>query len=230
LKVFAISDLHLSGSDPKPMDVFGERWENHWVRIQQDWRAKVEPEDLVLVAGDISWAMQLEQAQVDLEELGALPGQKVLLRGNHDYWWSSLTKVERILPKGTFALQNNALRFEGVVVAGTRGWTIPASIGTHSQDEKIYAREVQRMELSLSAAKKLQQEGDRLLVMTHYPPFNERQEPSPVTDRIEAAGADAVVYGHLHGAGIRDAFQGNLRGVRYYLTSCDAMNFQLLAL
>ena len=230
MKVFAISDLHLSGSDPKPMDVFGERWENHWSRIREDWRARVAPEDLVLIAGDISWAMQLEQARVDLDELGALPGQKVLLRGNHDYWWSSLTKVERLLSPGTFVLQNNALRFGNVVVAGTRGWMIPVGGGNRAQDEKIYAREVQRMALSLAAAKRLLQEGDRLLVMTHYPPFNERQEPSPVTDQIEAAGAEAVVYGHLHGAGIRDAFQGNLRGVQYYLTSCDAMNFRLLAL
>ena len=124
MAVFAIADLHLPAQQ-KPMDVFGEHWRNHFQRIREDWLARVSPSDLVLLPGDISWAMRLEEALEDLESIGALPGVKVLLRGNHDYWWSSIGRVRRALGEGMFALQNDSLLIDGRLYAGSRGWTLP---------------------------------------------------------------------------------------------------------
>ena len=224
MKIFAVSDLYLSGNCPKPMDVFGQNWENHWGKIQDDWRSRVSDEDLVLIAGDISWAMTLEQAQVDLDQIDALPGKKVILRGNHDYWWGSLSKVEAAMGASCRPLQNNALRYGKCLVAGSRGWTVPGS-NSDGQDKKIYARELQRLKLSLDQAKAMRREDDFLIVMTHFPPFNERQEVSEVTELLEAYRVDYVIYAHLHGYYQRNAFDGRLRDIPYQLTSCDHLGF-----
>lgn len=227
MKIFAVSDLHLSGDSPKPMDVFGEDWANHWEKICDDWRQKVGDDDLVLISGDISWAMTLDQARVDLDAIDRLPGKKVLLRGNHDYWWASLSKVNAALGDSCTALQNNVLRFGRCLVAGSRGWTVPGT-NTEAQDIKIYKRELGRLELSLRQAQQQRGSDDILVVMTHYPPFNERQQPSEVTDLLEAYHADFVIYGHLHGYYEKHAFNGMLRGIPYYLTSCDHLNFSVM--
>ena len=226
MKIFAVSDLHLSGDCPKPMDIFGQNWENHWDKIREDWQSRVGDGDLVLIAGDISWAMTLEQAKVDLDEVDALPGKKVILRGNHDYWWGSLSKVAAAMGPSCCPLQNNALRYGRCLIAGSRGWTVPGS-NTNGQDRKIYARELQRLKLSLDQAKAQRREGDMLIVMTHFPPFNERQEPSEVTELLEACGVDQVIYAHLHGYHQKNAFDGELRGIPYQLTSCDHLGFKL---
>lgn len=225
MRLFAISDLHLSGSSPKPMDIFG--WENHWERIQADWSSKVAEEDLVLIGGDISWAMQLQDAQVDLEEIGRLPGKKLLLRGNHDYWWGSLGKVRSILPAGMQVLQNDAFAYGNWVIAGTRGWNCPTGNHANAQDEKIFQREVQRLELSLKQAEKLRQMGQPLVVMMHYPPFDEKRQPSPFTDLMERYGVSLATYGHLHGNHLKSVFEGTLRGVEYRMVSCDYLQFQV---
>ena len=125
MKIYAIGDLHLPGGDDKPMEVFGTHWEGHWQKIKQDWLEKVRYEDVVLIPGDISWAMQLEHAVEDLRAVGDLPGRKIILRGNHDYWWGSITRVREALPEGMYALQNDAIELDGVVFCGSRGWTIP---------------------------------------------------------------------------------------------------------
>jgi len=226
MKIFAVSDLHLSGDCPKPMNIFGQDWENHWEKIQDDWRSQVGENDLVLIGGDISWAMTLEQAKVDLDQIQALPGKKVLLRGNHDYWWGSLSKVAAAMGPSCCPLQNNALRYGRCLVAGSRGWTVPGT-NTDGQDKKIYARELQRLQLSLDQAKKMRKEEDMLIVMTHFPPFNERQEPSEVTALLESYQVDYVIYGHLHGYYQRHAFDGELRGIPYQLTSCDHLGFSI---
>jgi len=224
MKLFAISDLHLSGARPKPMDIFGENWNGHWQKIRENWsRMEIGPEDLVLIPGDISWAMQLEAAQIDLDEIGQLPGHKVVTRGNHDYWWSSLTKVRSVLPEKLYALQNDAMRFGSTVVCGSRGWICPGGMDYKPEDEKIYKREVLRMELSLKGAKK--QEGDLLIVMIHYPPFNEKQERSGFMELFEQYGVDQVIYGHLHGRSCRFAFEKELCGIQYRLVSCDHLQF-----
>lgn len=170
MRVFAIGDLHLPGSQGKPMDVFGAHWERHFEKICEDWRARVLPEDVVLLPGDLSWAMTLEEAAQDIAAICALPGQKLLLRGNHDYWWSSLTRVRALLPEGNYALQNDARVLQGIAFAGTRGWTI-ATPASSAQDLKIYRREVLRLELSLQDAAR-KGPGLPIVAMLHYPPFN----------------------------------------------------------
>ena len=222
MRVFAIGDLHLPGGDDKPMDVFGERWEGHFEKISRDWKQKVTDEDVVLIPGDISWAMQLENALPDLASVAALPGSKILLRGNHDYWWSSLTRVRESLPDGMYALQNDALRLGDCVFCGSRGWTGEET----AEDRKIYTRELIRLELSLQNAVSL---GGRMIALCHYPPVNEKGDASKVSALLEKYGAEYAVYGHLHGAHV-NAFNGESRGVRYACVSCDQTDFCLTEL
>lgn len=196
MRVFAIADPHLSSRAPKPMTVFGAHWERHPEALFEGWRRVVGEDDLVLVPGDVSWAMRLEDALPDLEALAALPGRAVLLRGNHDYWWPSLRKLRAALPTGMLAIQHDAVRVGDVIVAGTRGWVVPGTPGFGVDDERIYRREVQRLRLSLAAAAALGP--GRLVVMLHFPPTTVRGEPSELLDAIAAAGPAALVFGHVH--------------------------------
>ncbi len=224
MSIYAIGDLHLPGHAQKPMDVFGSHWDRHFETICRHWRELVQPEDVVLIPGDISWAMQLADAQDDLEAIGALPGHKLLLRGNHDYWWSSLTKIRAVLPAGMQVIQNDAVQIGAHVFCGTRGWMFPtAQQPLPAQDEKINQRELMRLEMSLNAACRLSQED--ITVMLHFPPLFADGEGTGFTELIERYPVKRVVYGHLHGAGIKIAFEGERRGVMYYLTSCDARGF-----
>jgi uncharacterized protein len=226
MKLYAISDLHLSGHSPKPMDVFGKHWEGHWDKIKATWRQTVSQDDAVLLPGDISWAMTLEEARIDLDEIADLPGQKILLRGNHDYWWNSINRVRAHLPQGMLALQNDAVAMGAAVICGTRGWTCPGSSSWEgAEDDKIYKREVIRLKLTLDAAAKLRKPSQPLIAMLHFPPFNERQEPSGFTELLEQFEVTAVVYGHLHGVPSGNAFEGLRNGVMYHMVSCDYMDF-----
>lgn len=228
MKVFAISDPHLSFTADKPMSIFGDVWENHWDRIEADWRAKVTEEDIVLLAGDISWGMTLEEARKDLDAIGALPGKKVYIRGNHDYWWNGISKIRAALPAGSYCIQNDAMRFGSVVICGTRGWTVP-EIGTSlsADDEKILKREALRMEMSLKCAEKLRTDGDMLIAMCHFPPFDSRYSPSVFTELFNRYSVDKVVYGHLHGSRSRAELYVNRGDIEYYLTSCDKLGNSL---
>ena len=221
MKVFAISDLHLSGNNPKPMDIFGSAWDNYTQVIAEDWRKKVGSEDIVLIAGDISWAMHLEDAKPDLAWIGALPGKKILIRGNHDYWWKAIGAVRAALPEGTYALQNDCLRLGSFLFCGSRGWTTPENGGQSAEDKTIYEREGIRFSLSLAEMEKQRKEGDRVVAMIHFPPFNSKFAPSPFTDLFEQHKVDAVVYGHLHGSSGRQVLRRTVREIPYYLTSCD---------
>ncbi len=203
------------------MHIFGGAWENHPARIEQTWRETVNQEDLVLIPGDVSWAMRLPDARDDLAFIGSLPGTKLLLRGNHDYWWSSVSKVRAFLPEGCFALQNDAFFFGDFAIAGSRGWTCPGSVSFTDTDRAIYDREVIRLGLSLDAAGS----GRRLIAMLHFPPFNERRIPSGFTELIEAHGAEALAYGHLHDKACASAFEGMRGGTNYMLCSADHLNF-----
>ncbi len=225
MRIFAISDLHLSGHTPKPMEIFGKHWGDHWNRICESWRGLVAGGDAVLIPGDISWAMTLAQAAVDLDEIASLPGKKLLLRGNHDYWWGSLQRVRTLLPEGMLVLQNDAIRLDGAVVCGTRGWTCPGSSAWEGSDEKIFQREIIRLRLSLEDARRKLQPGDDLIAMLHFPPFNERQEPSGFSALLEEFGVRLAVYGHLHGLQPGSAFEGEKNGVQYRMVSCDYLNF-----
>lgn len=225
MKIFAISDLHLSFDDQKPMNIFGSVWDNHWDDIVKNWNEKVGEEDIVLIAGDISWAMKLEEVKSDLDLIGALKGKKIIIRGNHDYWWSSYKKVKDILPESMYAIQNNAFKFGNYVICGTRGWSVP-EIGVESdpQDVKLYEREKLRLEMSLKEAKSMQEEGDVIIAMMHFPPFNSRYLSSYYTDLFKEYGVHSVVYGHLHGAQSRTQLIYDKQGIKYYLTSCDKLN------
>ncbi len=225
MRIFAISDLHLSGHNPKPMEVFGRHWQGHWDRLKEAWRNLVAEDDAVLIPGDISWAMTLDQAAVDLDEIAAMPGHKLLLRGNHDYWWSSLQRVRSVLPKGMTALQNDAIRLDGAVISGTRGWTCPGSSAWQGSDEKIYQREIIRLRLTLEDARRKLQPGDKLIAMLHYPPFNERQDPSGFSMLLEEYGVHLAVYGHLHGLQPGAAFEGEKNNIQYRMVSCDYLGF-----
>lgn len=226
-KLFAIGDLHLEGGQNKPMAVFGPHWENHFEKIKADWLRCVSPCDTVLIPGDISWAMQLKDALFDLVRIGALPGKKILLRGNHDYWWSSITKVRESLPEKMRALQNDAVVLDRCVIAGTRGWLVPSKdMRLKPEDEKIYLRELMRMEMSLEDARR--KGGDRpILVMMHYPPFNEKREISGFMELFGAYGVQKVVFGHIHGAAVKNCFCGQIDGISYQLVSADGLDFRL---
>ncbi len=221
MRLFAIADPHLSRAQPKPMDIFGPGWEGHPQAFFRGWRSVVGAHDIVLVPGDISWAMRLEEALPDLSDIAELPGRKVLLRGNHDYWWPSLARLRGALPEGMYAVQNDALELDGVVIAGTRGWLCPGTHGFTSQDDKIYRRELERLRLSLAAAQRL--EGNYRVVMLHFPPTNSRLDPSGFTELIEEAQPDALVYGHVHGEQL--GLLTELDGVDVHFVAADALGF-----
>ncbi len=227
MKIFAISDLHLSVNNPKPMDIFGPTWEGYVDKIFADWKEKVGEDDLVLMAGDFSWAMRLEDTAPDFEMLENLPGKKIIIRGNHDYWWKSISAVRAVLPKGFFAIQNDAMKFDDVIVCGTRLWTLPDRTKPLTpENEKIYKRELIRLELTLQEAKKLQTAGERIVCMLHYPPYTFREEDNEVTALLEKYGVWRVVYGHIH-AFCRQNLVLDKNGIKYYLTSCDIVGNKL---
>ena len=227
MKLYAIGDLHLPGGDDKPMNVFGDHWDGHFERISADWRARVTADDLVLIPGDISWAMQLDPARPDLRAIAALPGRKVILKGNHDYWWTSITQVRAAIGETMRAVQNDAVDLGEVVVCGSRGWLNPTQdTPLSAEDEKVTARELIRMEMSLQAAAKMAQ-GRPVVAMMHYPPLYDMERDTAFTQLMEKYGVHTVVYGHLLGAGIRVAYNGAHNSVNYRLVSCDSLSFEL---
>jgi predicted phosphohydrolase len=229
-RVFAISDLHLpGGSDNKSMDLFGARWQAHFHQIKEDWMSRVGDEDIVLIPGDISWAMHLEDAREDLDAIGSLPGIKVLIKGNHDYWWNSISRVRAALPARMYALQNDAVRLNGLVFCGTRGWNLPGSETVDPEDQKIYQRELARLELSLKEGRRQDPSGP-LTALCHYPPLSGFGEDTPVTALLQRYGVRDAVYGHLHGFACASGFTGTKKGVRYWFASCDCVDFKLLQL
>ena len=228
MKVFAISDPHLSFTANKPMSIFGAVWENHWDAIESDWSAKVSEDDVVLIAGDVSWGMTLDEAIEDLKTIGALPGKKIYIRGNHDYWWSSISKIRAALPENSFCIQNDAMKIGKYVFAGSRGWSIPElGAAASPEDEKILKREVIRMEMSLKCAEKIRTDGDMLIAMIHFPPFDSRFSSSVFTELFNRYSVEKVVYGHLHGSKARTETYLKRGETEYYLTSCDKLGNKL---
>ena len=223
MAIYAIGDLHLPGGQDKPMNVFGSLWNDHAVQIAEHWQQLVQPDDLVLIPGDISWAMHFEQAKPDLLTIADLPGEKLLLRGNHDYWWASIGRIREWLPKGMHALQNDAFHWQDSVICGTRGWVFPTELNPlDEQDEKIFSRELIRLELSLQQASAL---NGPLIAMLHYPPLLKDALSTAFTDLLEQYGVSMCCFGHLHDTGIQNAFQGARNHIDYHLVSCDAIGF-----
>lgn len=227
MKIFAISDLHISTNTNKPMDIFGGNWVGYLDKIKEDWLSKVSNDDLVLIGGDISWAMSIEDAKKDVYSLMHLPGKKIMIKGNHDYWWSGIGKVRDMLPENFYALQNDSIKFDNVVICGSRCWSVPGSPDFTEQDNKLYLRETERLRLSFKTAEKLKNEGDKLIALIHYPPFNVHRENTNFTDIFEKNGVDSVIYGHLHGKNVRADKLVVKNGIKYYLTSCDQVENKL---
>jgi predicted phosphohydrolase len=225
MKVFAIGDLHLAGGTGKTMDRFGERWRDHDRKIFDGWERAVGDDDLVLIAGDTSWAMRLEEALPDLDRIGQMSGRKLLIKGNHDYWWQSRSKMARLLDPSISIVNANAVILNSVAVAGTRGWTCPNETTFDEQDAKIYEREVGRLRLALASLNGRELEFDKLIVALHYPPTNSGHQASGFTDLIDEYGADVCVYGHLHGEDIETGLTGLRKNTNYKLVSADAVDF-----
>jgi uncharacterized protein len=226
MTIWTISDLHLSSVSPKPMDIFGPHWKNHPQRIATAWSSRVAPDDLVLIAGDISWAMKLSEAIPDLQWIDQLPGRKVMIKGNHDYWWDRVGPLRPHLPPSITALEADAVDLGEIVACGTRGWVTPETPGfVESDDLRVYNREVGRLDRALSAAQQLAGGSRPIVVMIHYPPFLNRQ-PTEFARRIGAAGVASCIYGHLHRPNDwAGAVQGRIDGVYYQLTACDYLGF-----
>ena len=226
MRLFAIGDLHMDGGDNKPMDVFGPQWDRHFFRISENWRQTVGEEDTVLIPGDISWAMQLENAVPDLEKIGELPGRKIMCKGNHEYWWNSVSRVRAVLPERMTALQHDAADLGPCVVCGTRGWLFPTEkTPLDEQDAKICMRETQRLKLALDDAERIAP-GKPILVMMHFPPLLVNDRETVFTEILEGRpNVRSVVYGHLHGASFAYGFSGEQHGIRYDAVSCDGIQF-----
>lgn len=223
MKLFALSDPHLSRSQDKPMDIFGGHWTDHPLRIAHQWDARVSSEDLVLVPGDISWAMKLPAAAPDLEDLHARPGVKLLTKGNHDLWWPR--KRRQFTLEGLDSLlfvHGRGVRMGPLGLAVTRGWTIPGDSWFTAQDQKVYDKELRYLEESLVA---IGDAGIRVAVL-HYPPFNNRLQPGGFVELFHRYRIQHVIHGHLHGAGCeRATVIGERDGITYHLTSCDHIGF-----
>ena len=224
MALYAIGDLHLCLGAPKPMDVFGGNWEGYTDKIIQNWNKKISSDDLVLIAGDISWAMKLEEAKADLDWIDKLPGKKIIIKGNHEYWWKSISSVRDILPESIMAIQNDAIKIEDYIICGTRGWTVPEENKEFSpKDEKIYKREVERLKLTLRAAKVLQINNEKIICMMHFPPFDGSGNDSEFVKLFEEFGVNVVVFGHLHGY-TNCKLKQIKNDITYYFTSCDHIN------
>lgn len=241
MSVWALADLHLSfGVPDKKMDVFGERWIDHPTKIREHWMELVGPEDLVLIPGDISWAIHANEVRPDLEWIASLPGTKVLLKGNHDYWWTSLKQVQQLLPPSLHVIQNNSFTWNDIAIGGTRLWDTPELSNAYesyieyipnprahleeekaenpAEEERIFNRELGRLEMSL---KSMSKHAKTRIVMVHYPPVGPHLEPTRASALLEKYKIDICVFGHVHS--IKDNLLplGTKNGVRYIFTACD---------
>ena len=220
--IYAISDLHLDITGDKSMEVFGETWANYENRIRENWLCQVKEDDLVLIAGDISWALKLEEAEADLRRIESLPGKKILLKGNHDYWWKSLNKISQLGLEDMEFLQNNSFLYQGYNIGGTRGWNPRDSQDFSDKDEGVFKREMIRLDLSLSNFKM----GYESIVMIHYPPFNRDGNPNEFHDIMKDYGVKKCIYGHLHAEGLAQVREGIIDGIEYFCTSADYLSFE----
>lgn len=243
--VWAISDLHLSFFRDKPMSVFGEHWRDQASKVEKAWRSKVSPDDLVLLPGDFSWAMKLDEVAEELRWLANLPGRKILVKGNHDYWWKAVSKVRKELPSGIFILQNDSVTIDGVSVAGARGWfdhrldfsgfieslggegkCCDSVLGARDkdEDERILNRELSRLEASLRS---MDSNAELKIAALHFPPTSSSMEETEITRLIEKYGVNVVVFGHMHhpmAPNFKNPF-GTLNGATYHLVSADFVRF-----
>lgn len=232
MSIYTIGDLHLSFSQNKPMNIFGDNWNGHADKIRKNWIEKVNKEDFVVLPGDFSWAMYLKDTYKDFEYLEKLPGNKILLKGNHDYWWSGLSKMNEYLKENNFNninfLYNNSYLVEDTIISGTRGWNL-----TDSEDnEKMLNRECIRLKLSLEDGVNKFGRDKEIIVFMHYPPISKAGISNGYTKKyisiMKEYGVKKCYYGHLHGTSHSEAIEGNVDGIEFYLVSSDYLDFDLV--
>lgn len=220
MALFAIADLHLSFGADKPMDVF-EGWENYIEKIKNNWNKIVKPEDTVVIAGDVSWSMSLEGLVPDFNFLQSLPGKKLIIKGNHDFWWETMSKMKKFTDLNGFDtikfIHNNAEAVDGIGICGTRGW-----FNDESENKKIMLREVGRLEASIAAAEKL---GAEPVAFLHYPPVCPNYVCNEILEVLMKHNVKRCYYGHLHGKAASKAFEGEYHGIMFRLVSCDHLGF-----
>lgn len=222
MALYAIGDLHLCLGAPKPMDVFGGAWVNYMDKLKEGLSV-IGPEDTTILLGDLSWALDLENAQADFAWINKIPGRKIILKGNHDYWWSTAAKFQKFCVENQFSnmfiLNNNFYEYEDWAICGTRGWFFEESRSSE-HDEKVFKRELLRLETSLRAA------GDRnKMVFLHYPPRYKGYECQEILDLLQKYGVRRCFYGHLHGPSHKLAMEGVWDSVEFRLTAADYLNF-----
>lgn len=223
MALFAIGDLHLGFGVNKTMDKFGGEWKNHVQKIEKNWREQIQQEDTILLLGDISWGMTIEQTKPDFDFIETLPGKKICICGNHDYWWSNVSKIQKIYHNIIF-LRNNSVQYHNIFICGTRGWVCPNDTFFTPQYEKIYRREVIRLKLSLDDAMK--KGAEQIIVLLHFPPTNDKKEWSGFLELFQCYPVTHVYYAHLHGQEyFHNSLIGEYKGVFYDLVSCDKVDF-----
>ena len=229
MAIYTIGDLHLSFENPKPMNIFGENWNNHEEKIKNDWISKVKPDDTVIHPGDFSWAMYLKDTLKDFEYLNSLPGKKIMLKGNHEYWWTTVTNMKKFLNEHNFQnidfIQNNSIEVENKIICGTRGWSLTNE--RTEQEKKIIDREALRLELSIKSALSLNNEKE-IIVFMHYPPVVKQNIDNEFMRVLRKYNIKKCYYAHLHGKSIEDAIEGDIYGIDFKLVSADALDFKLL--
>ncbi len=226
MAIYALADLHLSFGTDKPMDIFGDAWGDYTQKIEANWQSIIKPEDLVIIPGDVSWATYIEDAYEDFKFINNLNGKKVILKGNHDYWWTTLSKMNKFLAENNFdtiqILNNTAVGFENAAICGTRGWWYKDE--QSGDDEKILDREKLRLVLALEEAVKLKKE--RIIVGLHYPPIDNFSTKRDFMDILKEYKVDTCVYGHLHSYSHKNAVNGEVDGVKLQLVSGDYLGFK----
>ena len=230
MAVYGISDLHLAKDIDKPMDVFSAVWDRYMEKIEENWRSIVKPEDTVLIPGDISWATYLSDIDKDFTFIESLPGKKILSRGNHDYWWTTIKKMEKFVEDNGYSsisfLQNKAIEVEDIVLGATRGWLLPSDSNFTENDVHIYEREIIRLELCINDMERLDPEHlKKHVIMIHYPPLTKTAMKSGFTEKLQEGNVDLCLYGHLHGKGHSIAREGDVDGVYYRCISADYLGF-----
>lgn len=231
MAIYVIADLHLSFAQAKPMDIFGENWANHEEKIKQNWQNKVKQEDTVILPGDFSWATYLEDTIQDFYYLNSLPGKKILLKGNHDYWWTTITNMKKYLAENQFEnidfLYNNSYCVENKIIVGTRGWNL-----LEDNDGKMLNREKIRFEISIKDGLEKYGADKEIIAFMHYPPvtatYLHQKANMDFLEIMKQYNIQKCYYGHLHGASHKDAIEGNIEGVEFKLISADYLNFDLL--
>lgn len=223
--LYTISDLHLPLGIDKPMDVFGPLWFNYVERLKENWQSTVAEDDIVVMPGDFSWATYLEQARKDFEFLDSLNGKKILLKGNHDYWWETFNKMKNYIQENGYStisiLNNNSFTYTDTAICGNRGWIYSENMS--AEDKKIYDREVGRLKLSIEDALRKNLPG--IYVFMHYPPINKGYLKTPMTELMKSYGVKKCFYGHLHSDTHKFAVQGEIDGIEYRLVSADYVGF-----